>query len=550
MRGVAPWGYMRRLVFAVLTESTGLIHANDGLAFHPDPAVRRPGWDRDDNGNLLPANVIANCYRVLRTSLAYGHDAVGNNGGSTGVLQQLSQDYVGARFPGKTWGWGTLADTMDIPTACGMFLSRVVVTSNRSYQGMDFDPIAADVLRVQQPLLSEASSGNYGPAKVAEANAIVDNWGPEYFTKGFGPATEVYGRASVDDEFWIPLPAGPKGDKGDPGEPGPVGPQGPAAGGARTSRGSVWADDLPGSDLADKLRKAWGSDDRRVIRAQHNDTLDAGTSPIPIRAGNCLMVGDVAQTEFSDNGRLNVRGAVVFRNVDSGANNRDTKGWSLVNIGFEGNGNRLFAPNPMNASGPIMAYATIEGCSFDGFSTIVESPLLGCTWDIRYFNNISGQYAFKLGGSDNQLWAQGGKGDWGGSNSVPGRTALIVLSSMEKTTIGGVYLTGEGSPCLLVEGGSDRGGVDIFGATMEGRNAGQPCATSVVKVTGAAVSFHGGNFNYSVGPTVNVTGGRLKMFGSEFRRGNSTSPYVARSGAGKATLIGCTDITGADVTTT
>lgn len=398
--------------------------------------------------------------------------------------------------------------------------------------------------------------------------------------------TEVLSRDDQGVMSWSPAPK-----DGEPGPAGPQGPQGPAgqpnvdpatidwlSGTAyahhgaivdlqqrtatlearpsvTTSRGTVWLDDLPGSSPADKLRGAWGSNDRRAIVVPHNTTIDAGNDPIPVPAGSCLMGPAGPQTEFSDQGRVNVRGAAVFRSVDSGTNFTGTKGWSFMNLGFEGNGNRLFAPNPMNASGPIMAYAAMEGVSFDGFSTVVESPLLGCVWDIRYFNNISGMYAFKLGGSDNQLWTQGGKGDWGGGNSVPGRTALIVFSSMQKTPVGGVYLTGQGSACIQVEGGSDSGGLDIFGATCEGRNAGQPSAGAVVRVKGAAVSFHGGGFNYASGGNgdrafVDVTAGRLKMFGAEFRRGNSTAPYVARSGAGKAMLFGCTDITGVDVTVT
>ena len=179
-RGLSPWAHMYRLVFAVMSESGGRVYANDGLAFHPDPAKRRPGWDKDDNGNPLPMEILAACYAAVRKSLDFPHDAVGNNGGSTGLAQQLSQDYVGARFPGKTWGWGTLADTMSVDKACRMFLDRLQVTGNREYRGGSYDPIAADVLRVQQPLLSEQRS-NYGQDKVDAAKAIVDNWSPNYF---------------------------------------------------------------------------------------------------------------------------------------------------------------------------------------------------------------------------------------------------------------------------------------------------------------------------------------------------------------------------------
>jgi hypothetical protein len=178
---------MYRLVFAVMSESSGLIYANDGLAFADNAEQVRPGWAEG-----VPLDQRAKIRATLRTSLGYEHDDVGNNGGSTGILQQLSQDYVGARFPGKTWGWGTLADTMDIGKACGMFLSRLVVTSNRDYLGRDFDPIVADVLRVQQPLISEVDA-NYGPAEVTAARHLVDNWGPNYFTPG-GYGRTPYGK--------------------------------------------------------------------------------------------------------------------------------------------------------------------------------------------------------------------------------------------------------------------------------------------------------------------------------------------------------------------
>jgi hypothetical protein len=174
-RNIDPWQHLYRLVLAVQTESGGLVYSNDGLAFADNAEKVRPGWAEG-----VPLEQRAKIRAVLRTSLAFGHDAVGNNGGSTGILQQLSQDYVSARFPGKTWGWGTLADTMDISKACAMFLSRLVVTSKRDYLGRDFDPIVADVLRVQQPLISEVDA-NYGPDEVRAAKHLVDNWSPTYF---------------------------------------------------------------------------------------------------------------------------------------------------------------------------------------------------------------------------------------------------------------------------------------------------------------------------------------------------------------------------------
>lgn len=163
-----PWE--ERLAFVGLTESGWKNYANDGAAFADDFAAKRPGWAEG-----LPVDQRRRIRDVLRRSLDLPHDAVGNNGGSTGPYQQLSQDYVAARFPGKTWGWGSMADTMDIGKATVMFLDRLQVTDNPVYRDIRFaHPGIADVLRVQQPLVSESSSRNYSAARWAEALALLD----------------------------------------------------------------------------------------------------------------------------------------------------------------------------------------------------------------------------------------------------------------------------------------------------------------------------------------------------------------------------------------
>jgi hypothetical protein len=69
---------------------------------------------------------------------------------------------------------------MSVDKACRMFLSRLRVTTDRDYLGRDFDPIVADVLRVQQPLITEVDA-NYGPDELAAAKHLVDNWSSSYF---------------------------------------------------------------------------------------------------------------------------------------------------------------------------------------------------------------------------------------------------------------------------------------------------------------------------------------------------------------------------------
>lgn len=148
-----------RLAFAIWTESAGYIYANDGRNTSNSPGVS-------------PA--IA---EILRRSLQLPHDRVGSNGRSTGMLQQISKDVGGA--------WGDMAGTMDPAETARRFLKILHVTGVSQYIGTLLtptgtqkvviqlsDPIAADVLRVQQPLASEAMSSNYGAAQVAIAKEL------------------------------------------------------------------------------------------------------------------------------------------------------------------------------------------------------------------------------------------------------------------------------------------------------------------------------------------------------------------------------------------
>lgn len=152
-----------RLAFAIWTESRGLIYANDG-----DNTSQSPGVDRAVR-------------EVLRQSLTFPHDAVGSNGRSTGMLQQISSDVGGV--------WGDMAGTMDPGVSARRFLAELQITDNSQYTGILLtptgsrrvavqlsDPIAADVLRVQEPLADEAESSNYNASAMAIATEIVNQF--------------------------------------------------------------------------------------------------------------------------------------------------------------------------------------------------------------------------------------------------------------------------------------------------------------------------------------------------------------------------------------
>lgn len=183
LRAAAEWAKAKnkdvtavqeRLIFAAWTESRFRNLANNGNAFAPN--AKLTSWNEG-----LTAEQCRVIRYQLRTSMLLptaDKDDTGENGGSTGWLQQLSGTYVMERF-GKTWGYGTIADTMDVYKSSWMFLDRLVITNSKSYKPSDgnafdlSDPIARDVLTVQKPLLREALSDNYDEHQVAYAKKIV-----------------------------------------------------------------------------------------------------------------------------------------------------------------------------------------------------------------------------------------------------------------------------------------------------------------------------------------------------------------------------------------
>lgn len=156
-----------RLAFAIWSESAGYIYANDGTN-----KSNSPGFDKNPQ---WPA--------ILRKSLEIPHDRVGSNGRSTGMLQQISKDVGG--------GWGDMKGTMDPAISAQRFLAALVVTNIGIYRGynlrsdgtkefvnVNLTPIAADVLRVQQPLANEAKSSNYSATQVEYAIGLAAQfWG-------------------------------------------------------------------------------------------------------------------------------------------------------------------------------------------------------------------------------------------------------------------------------------------------------------------------------------------------------------------------------------
>jgi hypothetical protein len=181
--GNDPQAVCERVAFCAWTEGRGYNWANDGRNTSNSPGV-------------TPAIAA-----ILRTSLNYPHDKTGSNGRSTGMYQQLSENVGG--------GWGDMTGTMDPAISTARFLSRLIVTDNPVFAATLItptgtrrvaitlsDPIAADTLRIQQPLADEAESSNYNATQVAIAREIVAQLSPT----GTGPVDLMKWITKVADE--------------------------------------------------------------------------------------------------------------------------------------------------------------------------------------------------------------------------------------------------------------------------------------------------------------------------------------------------------------
>ncbi len=88
------------------------MYANDGS-----------GQTKDAAGVLGPFSDADKA--VIRESLALPHDRVGNDSASVGLFQQQP------KLPSRTWGWGTVAQCMDVGYSTGKFLDGLLAITSR-----------------------------------------------------------------------------------------------------------------------------------------------------------------------------------------------------------------------------------------------------------------------------------------------------------------------------------------------------------------------------------------------------------------------------------
>jgi hypothetical protein len=120
-----------------------------------------------------------------------------------------------------------------------------------------------------------------------------------------------------------------------------------------------------------------------------------------------------------------------------------------------------------------------------------------CLW--TGWGNINNSYgtACSFGGSDSKFFTGG---QWL-IDSPPSIMAAgkyhVIFDYQEESTVGGVYMTAEQSGGVLINGGATTKGLRFTGGfDIEGRNSGQPCYGSLVRINGGGVSFRDCWFAY------------------------------------------------------
>lgn len=177
---------------------------------------------------------------------------------------------------------------------------------------------------------------------------------------------------------------------------------------------------------------------------------------------------------------------------------------------------------------------TLYACEFHslthiGFGSVFGSATEQCHFtQVRMTGHWQNQGAqgqqFNIGGSDNDLWAEGYLNINAGSNVSPG-TYLIQLWS-SKTRVGYVYLTAWGGwRGLHVTGGH---GLRFFGGSYEGNNAGQPCQGNHIRIDGGEVGFTGIWTAYGMASSgasehgvIEVNGGTVLVDNPTYDHGNT-----------------------------
>lgn len=261
-------------------------------------------------------------------------------------------------------------------------------------------------------------------------------------------------------------------------------------------------------------------DDKLTAAMSYSAAL---TVPVPIRLGARIYTFNTARTLYDgfaligvegiNNAELgSTKGAFKTRVLNKGGNTwmsasgggrSGSQNWDVTirNIAFEGNSSTQWM-----GGAAVIWCMWLSNLSFSGYKSILGSQATKllinlCQFDgwLSFHNSYNG--AIHIGGSDNALFLNETNIDSGTAFAPSGTNQYhLWLDSMEKTTLGPLYTTGEGAwGCIRVtgnanpanaNGSSNLGGpLWIYGAKIEGRNAGAPCNGNLIRVEGGQLQL-------------------------------------------------------------
>lgn len=321
--------------------------------------------------------------------------------------------------------------------------------------------------------------------------------------------------------------------------------------------GIIYLDDMPGASddakLTEALIRASGATvkpaiafgARRYDFTQNNRNVYSGLKLIGL-AGH----GDQQRGANSIPNDIRFNGTGTWWVVPSG----QTFDVYMGGLCFQGNSGAQF----MSSNPGVLWTSVFENLGFNlwkhvlgNISDIANTKFLNTAILMTGWFNTNNSYstAYCFGGSDSNLFMEGGLLD-SPTDKMDQTAYHMILNYQEKTHVGPIYNTAEGASGILIQGGSTTSGLVISGAgRVEGRNIGQPCKGSNIRITGGThtirdywVAYGGTAFNTTghtgEGGIITQTGGDMLYDGIWYDRAtgvDETVPFIYVSG-GKARI--------------
>ncbi|MFF5259660.1 hypothetical protein ACFY4C_11995 [Actinomadura viridis] len=243
-------------------------------------------------------------------------------------------------------------------------------------------------------------------------------------------------------------------------------------------------DSFPGATDDEKMRTAmaYAAAQTRppaIILADKQYSMVRG--PYPYFNG-FRLVGSLGTTEreFERTGPqclIDVGGTALFSVPSGGVQNLWVSG-----IQFRSNSRTTNFQTPITdfASGPVMQDVTMEKLGWVDFGTVMHARHLRVRLD-RTYTNSGSDTQFKLAGSDNYYWLNGG---YLSSTVLDATKYYVWLTHMSRSQFGPLYITPEKATGIRIDG--SYGGLVFSGTLLDstGRDQTRACQGAAILITG------------------------------------------------------------------